>query len=65
MIKKIVFVAVATAFVAAAVVPLQFSPADAETMTCKEAAKAKYPDDRKTRHEYKKACKDAWKATQA
>jgi hypothetical protein len=33
-------------------------------MPCKEAAKAQYPDDRKMRHEYKKSCKEAWKATQ-
>jgi hypothetical protein len=34
-------------------------------MTCKEAAKMKFPDDRKARHAYKKGCKEAWKASQA
>ena len=63
MLKKLLFAAVATALVAAIALPLQISPAEA-AMTCKAAAKLKYPDDWKARHAWKKACKAAWKATQ-
>jgi hypothetical protein len=31
-------------------------------LTCREAAKLKYPADRKMRHEYRKAFKEAWRA---
>ena len=31
---------------------------------CKEAAKLEFPSDRKARHDFKKSCKAAWKATQ-
>jgi len=64
MFKKLLLATVAAGLVTATALPL---PAQAEMMagiTCKEAAKMKYPDDRKMRHEYKKACKEAWKATQ-
>jgi len=67
MLKKVLFAVVATALVAATALPLQISPAAAGGTTgtsCKEAAKAKYPDDKKARHAYKKGCKAAWKATQ-
>ena len=43
-------------------VTLQSSPAKAETITCREAAKLKYPHDFKSRHAYRRACKAAWKA---
>ena len=29
---------------------------------CKEAAKSAFPTDRKTRHAFKRECKQAWKA---
>ncbi len=64
MLKKVLFAAVATAFVAAAAVPVQTIPAAAEGMTCKAAAKAKFADDRKARHAFKKECKSAFKASQ-
>jgi hypothetical protein len=67
MLKKVLLAAVATGLVAATAVPLQVTPA-AAAMTCKEAAKLKYPallKDLKERHAWKKACKAAWKATQA
>jgi hypothetical protein len=63
MFKKLLLAAIAAGLVSTATLPLQIDPAQAG-MTCKEAAKMKYPDDRKMRHEYKKACKEAWKATQ-
>ena len=31
---------------------------------CMEAAKLEFPSDRKARHDFKKSCKAAWKATQ-
>ena len=64
MLKKVLFAVVATALVAATALPLQISPAAAGGVTCKEAAKAKYPDDKKARHAFKKGCKAAYKATQ-
>jgi hypothetical protein len=63
MFKKLLLASVAAGLVSAATLPLQFTPAVA-AMTCKDAAKMKYPDDRKMRHDYKKACKEAWKAAQ-
>jgi hypothetical protein len=61
MLKKMLFAALATALVAAVALPVQFTPAEA-ALTCKEAAKVKYPADSKERHAYKKGCKAAWKA---
>jgi hypothetical protein len=61
MLKKMLFAAVATALVAAVALPVQITPAEA-ALTCKEAAKLKFPADAKERHAYKKGCKAAWKA---
>jgi hypothetical protein len=66
MLKKVFFAAVAAGLVTATTLPLQVAPASA-AMTCKEAAKMKYPEmlkELKERHAWKKACKEAWKATQ-
>ncbi len=63
MLKKVMFVVVATAFVAATAISFQVAPA-AAAETCKAAAKAKFPNDLKARHDFKKSCKAAWKATQ-
>ena len=62
MLKKVLFAAVATGLVAAIALPVQFTPAEAGMMSCKEAAKVKFPDDRKARHAYRKGCKAASKA---
>ena len=43
---------------------MQIAPAAAEAVSCKAAAKAKFPDDLKSRHAWKKQCKAAWKASQ-
>jgi len=67
MFKKLLLAVFAAGVVTATTLPLQIAPAQAGMMagmTCKDAAKMKYPDDRKMHHEYKKACKDAWKAAQ-
>jgi hypothetical protein len=63
MLKKIAFAVVATAFVAAFALPMQIAPA-AAAETCKAAAKAKFPDDLKARHSWKKQCKATFKASQ-
>ena len=34
----------------------------AASLTCKEAAKLQFPTEKKSRHAYKKECKQAWKA---
>jgi len=63
MLKKIAFAVVATAFVAAFALPMQIAPA-AAAESCKAAAKAKFPDDLKARHSWKKQCKATFKASQ-
>ena len=66
MFKKLLLAAIAAGLVSVTTLPLQIAPAQA-AMTCKEAAKMKYPDmvkGLKDRHAYKKACKEAWKAAQ-
>jgi hypothetical protein len=68
MLKKVLFFALATGFIAATALPMQIAPATAAGMagmSCKEAAKMKYPDDRKERHAFKKECKAAFKASQS
>lgn len=63
MTKTVLLAAAAGMIVAGAGVTLPES-ASARTaggMSCKEAAKMQYPDDRKMRHDYKKSCKEAWK----
>ena len=67
MFKKLLLATFAAGLVSATTLPLQIAPAEAGSMvgmTCKDAAKTQYPDDRKMRREYKKACKEAWKAAQ-
>jgi hypothetical protein len=63
MLKKTLIVAAAAGVVGLASLPLQVSTAAADTvMTCRDAAKLKYPTDRKMRHEFRRACKEAWRA---
>jgi hypothetical protein len=64
MLKRVILAAVATAFVAATAMPVVLTPANAAT-SCKQAAKAKFPGDRKGRHAFKKQCKAAFKAQKA
>jgi hypothetical protein len=61
MLKTLLFAASFAAFVAAGL-PLDQSSARAEQMTCREAAKLKFPGDWKSRAAYRKSCKAAWKA---
>jgi hypothetical protein len=60
MLKKVLVAAVATGLVAAVALPVQVTPAEAGM--CKQAAKVKFAADKKARHAYKKACKEAHKA---
>jgi hypothetical protein len=63
MTKTVLLAAAATMILAGATMTAP-APSQAGTMagmSCKDAAKAQYPDDRKMRHEYKKSCKEAWK----
>jgi hypothetical protein len=67
MAKKLLLIAIAAGFVFT--FSIQTTPAKAAGhsmvgMTCKDAAKMRYPNDRKTRRAFKKACKEAWKASQ-
>ena len=65
MLKRMILAAVSTTFVAALALPVQFVPAEAGMMNCKQAAKAKFPGDRKARHAFKKECKAAHKVQKA
>ena len=47
MLKKVLFAVVATGFVTALALPVQFTAAEAAT-TCKDAAKMDFPNDRKS-----------------
>jgi hypothetical protein len=62
MLKKIVFAALVTALVGAVALPIQFTSVEAAPLTCKQAAKLKFPTDHKARHAWKKGCVAAWKA---
>jgi hypothetical protein len=62
MLKTLLLAAAAAGFLAVGVLPLDLSPAQAAQMTCREAAKAKFPGDWKSRAAYRRACKAAWKA---
>jgi hypothetical protein len=61
MLKKVLLATAVTGLIAGIAIPVQTSPAEAQ-MTCKEAAKMKYPGDRQARRAYKKACKEASEA---
>lgn len=58
MLKKVLFAACASAFLAGATVA---APVTAQAGTCKELAKAKYPDNMRERMSYRRACKRAEK----
>jgi hypothetical protein len=67
MFKKLLLTAIAAGLVS--IFSIHLTPAEAAMhsmvgMTCKDAAKMQYPNDRKTRREFKKACKENWKASQ-
>jgi hypothetical protein len=61
MTKTILIAAAALGFVALTAPSVQ-AAAPEGTLTCRDAAKMKYPTDRKMRHEFRKACKQAWRA---
>ena len=59
MLKKVIFAAVATGFVGAIALPLEVTPAAAETTTCKELAKMKYPGNWTGRRAWIRECRGA------
>jgi hypothetical protein len=67
MLNRLLLAAIAVGFVLT--FSLQTGPAQAANqmmngMTCKDAAKKHFPNDRKLRREWEKACKKIWKAHQ-
>jgi hypothetical protein len=64
MLKKVLSATVASALLAATALPIQFTPASAAPMSCKAAAKTKFPGSMKMRHDFRKECKAHWKASQ-
>jgi hypothetical protein len=59
MLKKVIVAAAVCGLVTGVALPLQ---AATGPLTCKEAAKLRYPGDAKARHAYKHGCRMAWKA---
>jgi hypothetical protein len=62
MLKKVLLAATVSGFVAGFALPVSVQAAAMAPLTCKEAAKLKFPTDHKARHAYKHECKEAWKA---
>jgi hypothetical protein len=67
MLKKLLLTSIAAGFLLT--FSLQTGPAQAANhmmngMTCKDAAKKHFPNDRKLRREWEKDCKKIWKAHQ-
>jgi hypothetical protein len=62
MWKKLLWASALTGLLAAAAIPLQTTSADACRSGCREAAKAQFPSDSRTRKEYKRYCKSQYKA---
>ena len=61
--KKVLLAATVGGLVAGFALPVPSAEAAAMApLTCKEAAKLKFPADHKARHAYKHECKEAWKA---
>jgi hypothetical protein len=66
MFKKLLLTAIAAGLVST--FSIRIAPAEAAGhsmvgMTCKDAAKMQYPNDRKMRSAFRKACKAHWKAS--
>lgn len=61
MLKALLFAVSFAAFIAVGL-PLDQPSTRAEQMTCREAAKLKFPGDFKSRAAYRKSCKAAWRA---
>jgi hypothetical protein len=65
MWKKVLLASAVTGLLTGAAIPLQTTPADASRSGCREAAKAKFPDDLKGRRAYRHYCRSQWKAYRA
>ena len=65
MWKKVLLASAVAGLLAGAAIPLQTTPANASRSGCREAAKAKFPDDLKGRRAYRHYCRSQWKAYRA
>ena len=65
MWKKVLFASAVTGLLAGAVITLQPTPAEASRSECRQAAKARFADDGKTRRAFKRYCISQWKAYRA
>jgi hypothetical protein len=65
MWKKVLFASVATGLLAAAAMPVQTTSAEASRSGCREAAKARFPYHASARRDFKRYCKNQWKAYKA
>ena len=61
MWKKLLMASAITGLLAAVAIPLETTSADASRSGCREAAKAKFFYDPRTRKEYRRYCKQQWK----
>ena len=64
MWKKVLLAAAVTGLLASAV-PIHSTPAQAAHSGCRKAAKAKFPQDRKARRQFRHWCKGQWKLYKA
>jgi hypothetical protein len=62
MLKKVLLAATVSGLVAGIALPVPSQAAAPAPLSCKEAAKLKFPTDAKARHAYRHECKLAWKA---
>jgi len=65
MWKKVLLASAFTGLLAVAAIPVQTTPADASRSGCHEAAKAKFPHNSRARRDFKRYCKNQWKAYKA
>jgi hypothetical protein len=62
MLKRLFIATALTGLIAGFSIPVMAAPGVGDKSGCRQAAKAKFPGDLKSRHAYKKECKAAWKA---
>ena len=65
MWKKVLFTSMVTGLLAAAATPVQTTSAEASRSGCREAAKARFPYHGSARRDFKRYCKNQWKAYKA
>ena len=65
MWKKVLLASAVTGLLAGAALPIHSTPAQAAHSGCRKAAKAKFPQDRKARRQWRHWCKGQWKLYKA